>query len=264
MNIVAIIQARVSSTRLPGKVLMKLGEKSVVENIVDRVNRSKFVDDVVVATSTESSDDEVEKVLNESGIECFRGSLDNVLERFYLCAKSKSADTIIRLTGDNALVAPDIIDEAVKEFQKQVADYLYYKTSLPLGMCVEVFTFSALERAYREAVDTECIEHVTPYIRKNPHIFKAVNYSNLKDIDYSKLRFTMDTRSDYEFVKKIYNHFKTNDFSYLDIIRSLEEHPDWIKINCEVVQNEITYSGEQMALSEKYLKVRIENGVPYF
>lgn len=244
MKTVAIIQARASSTRLPGKVLMELGNKPMLINIVDRVRRSKKVDEIVVATSNESSDDIIVGLLSVNGIPIFRGSLNNVLERFYLCAKKYSADVVIRLTADNALVDPKIIDEAVTTFLNRNADYVYYKRSLPLGMCVEVFSFESLEKSYNDTSNGECLEHVTPYIRNNPELFKVMNYSDESDIDYSDLRFTIDTPQDFEFVSKIYDYFDYNSFSYEDIIVLLKHHPEWKLINQGIEQKIVQYTGE--------------------
>lgn len=244
MKTVAIIQARASSTRLPGKVMMALGGKPMLQNIVERIGRAETIDEVVVATSVMKSDDVVAELLKKEGIPCFRGSLDNVLERFFLCAKQHEADIVIRFTGDNALVSPELIDEAVKVFQDSDIDYLYYKKSLPLGMCIEVFSFSALRKAYEEAKDSECLEHVTPYIRKNPEMFRVVNYENKSDEDHSGLRFTLDTPQDYEFVSRIYDFFGSNTFSFADVLKALEIHPDWIAINSSIVQKTTKYKGE--------------------
>lgn len=238
MEIVAIIQARMSSTRLPGKVLMDLGGKPVLENIIERISRAKRVTSVVVATSTEKADDQIAKRFN-----CFRGSLENVLERFYLCAKKYRADIILRFTADNALIDPELIDNAIDAFtHTSVLDYLHYKASLPLGMGIEIFTFNALERAYNEANDAECLEHVTPYIVKNPTLFKVINYKD-NDEDHSSLRFTMDTAQDYEFVRCIYDYFGNNLFSYSDIIEVLKIHPEWLLINKDIIQNKVKYKG---------------------
>lgn len=241
---VAIIQARTSSTRLPGKVLMDLGGKPILINILERVERSRKVDEVVVATSDESSDDKIVDLLTAHNTRLFRGSLNNVLERFYLCAKNYAADVVIRLTADNALVAPEIIDEAVDFFLGGDIDYLYYKKSLPLGMCIEVFSFAALEKAYKEATDSECLEHVTPYIRNNRSMFRVMNYSDDSGVDHSDLRFTIDTPEDYEFVSKIYDSFESNGFSYKEILDVIDYHPEWKRINQGIEQNVVNYSGE--------------------
>lgn len=233
-----------TSTRLPGKVLMELQGKPVLQNIIERAERAKEIEEVVVATSMDESDDEIERFLHLIQVSCFRGSLENVLERFYLCACQHEAEVIVRLTGDNALVAPEIIDKAIKLFLTQGIDYLYYKSSLPLGMCIEVIRKSALEKAFMEADDPECLEHVTPYIRNNPNMFKTVLYEDKYDIDRSNLRFTMDTPEDYEFVSTIYHYFQGNDFSYEDILAAIEVHPEWVDLNKNIVQKKISYLGE--------------------
>ncbi len=243
MKTVAIIQARTTSTRLPGKVLMSLGGKPLIVNIVERANRAGMVDEVVVATSDERADDIIESLLAEIGVPCFRGNLNNVLERFFLCAKEHGADIIIRLTGDNALIDSRIIDEAVRFFVNQKVDYIHYKKSLPLGMCIEIFTFNALERAYYEAENEECLEHVTPYIYCNQDKFSVIDYMD-DDKDYSDLRFTIDTINDYNFVKKIYDNFSGNSFTYEDVLNLLEKHKEWTLINQKEVQNILIYDGE--------------------
>lgn len=244
MKTVAIIQARASSSRLPGKVLMELAGKPMLLNIVERTSRAKMINQVVVATSSEVTDNQIEELLNAQGISCFRGSLNNVLDRFFRCATKYHADVIVRITGDNALVDPKLIDEAIEIFLKREVEYIYFKQSLPLGMCIEVFTYSSLKRAFEEASNHECLEHVTPYIRVNTGYFKVLNYAEPAEKDFSHLRFTVDTREDFEFINRIYNSFDSNYFSYDDIIKILEKNPDWISINNKVVQNKISYRGE--------------------
>lgn len=244
MKTLAIIQARTTSSRLPRKILMDLGGKPLIVNIVERASRAELIDKVVVATSVEASDDIVEEVLVSRGISCFRGNLNNVLERFFLCAKEYRADIVVRLTGDNALIDPDIINEAVKVFIEKKVDYMHYKNSLPLGMCIEVFTFNALKIAYSEAKNEECLEHVTPYICCNPNKFSIVEYID-DSKNHSDLRFTIDTMNDYNFVKKIYDSFEDNSFSYEDILRLLEKHKDWTLINNKEVQTILEYDGEK-------------------
>ena len=244
MNTVAIIQARVSSTRLPGKVLKKLGKMTSIENICERVMRAETVDEVVVATSDEISDDDLYDTLINRGFNCFRGSLDNVLERFYKCAEKYNADTVIRLTGDNPFVASEIIDEAVGTFFEKKYDYLYYKDSFPTGICVEIFTFAALKKAYEEATDPECIEHVTPYIRYNPKLFNAIHFHDETDEDLSGMRFTMDTPEDYKFVKAVYEHFGDNGFSYQDVLKFVKDNPELTSINKGIEQRKVEYKGD--------------------
>ena len=244
MKIYAIIQARMSSTRLPGKILMELYGKPVIQNIVERVGRCEKINEVVVATSSDVTDDSVATFLQNHNINVFRGDLDNVLSRYYHCAKDYGADCVIRLTGDNALVDSEIIDEAIDIYQKNSIDYLDYKSTLPLGMAVEIFSFDALEKAYMGAENTECLEHVTPYMRENPHVFSIMSYINPSDEDHSNLRFTMDTMEDYEFVSCIYSYFRGNMFNYNDVLEVLSLHPEWILINQNITQKEVTYEGE--------------------
>ena len=244
MNVIAIIQARMNSSRLPGKVLLRLAEKPMLQNIIERASRSTKIDKVIVATSDQETDNPIEQLCNLHDYKCFRGDLENVLKRFYECAMEYKAQVIVRLTADNALIDPIIIDEAVEIFLREQVDYLYYKASLPLGMCVEVIGFEALEKAYKKATDKECLEHVTPFIRRNQQLFNVIEYKD-NDKDLSKLRFTMDTEKDYEFIKRIYECFETNSFSFMEVLNVLDNNPELTKINEDVNQNRVSYCGER-------------------
>lgn len=245
MRTAAIVQARMSSTRLPGKIMLPLKGKPVLQNIAERIRTAKNISDVIIATSAETSDDIVENFCMKSGIKVFRGSLNNVLERYYKCALRESADVIVRCTADNALIDGNIIGEAVNVFSSGGIDYLSYKKRLPLGMHVEVFSFAALEKSYHEAKNPECLEHVTPYMIKNPEKFRVLFFADGRDPDNSSMRFTMDTPEDYEFVKRVYDSFGTNIFTYGEILRVLSEHKDFLKINQDIQQKTLRYSGEK-------------------
>ena len=245
MKTIAIIQARMTSTRLPGKIIKTLGGKPSLINIIERISRAENLNKIIVATSDNTSDNIVEELCVQNNINCFRGSLENVLERFYMCAKFYNADVIIRFTGDNPLIDPQIINDALSYFNASDLDYLSYKKRLPLGMSVEIFSFKALEKSYLEAKDSECLEHVTPYMIKNTSIFKTFKFEDEHNEDNSDLRFTMDTIEDYEFIKKIYDFFASNNFSYEDVINLLKIHPEWTAINRNVKQTEISYKGEK-------------------
>ena len=245
MRTVAIVQARMSSTRLPGKIMLPLKDKPVLQNIAERIMTAKNISGVIIATSAETSDDIVENFCVKAGIKVFRGSLNNVLERYYKCALRESADVIVRCTADNALIDGNIIDEALNVFLSGELDYLSYKNGLPLGMHVEIFSFAALEKSYNEARDPECLEHVTPYMIKNTEKFRVSFFADDKDADNSSMRFTMDTPEDYEFVKRIYASFDTNIFSYGEILRVLSEHKDFLEINQNIHQKTLRYSGEK-------------------
>ena len=245
MKIVAIVQARMSSTRLPGKIMLPLKGKPVLQNIAERIMTAKNISGVIIATSAETSDDIAANFCMKSGIKVFRGSLNNVLERYYKCALRESADVIVRCTGDNALIDGNIIDEAVNVFSSGGIDYLSYKKGLPLGMHTEVFSFAALEKSYHEAKDPECLEHVTPYMIKNPDKFRVMFFADDKDPDNSSMRFTMDTPEDYEFVKRVYDSFSANIFTYSEILKVLSEHRDFLKINQDIQQKTLRYNGEK-------------------
>ena len=245
MKTAAIIQARMSSTRLPGKIMLPLKGKPVLQNITERIRTAKNINDVIIATSNESSDDIVENFCVKAGIKVFRGNLNNVLERYYECAVMESADVIVRCTADNALIDGNIIAEAVEVFSSSGIDYLSYKEGLPLGMHVEVFSFDALEKSYREAKDPECLEHVTPYMIKNPEKFRVLFFRDEKDPDNSSMRFTMDTPEDYEFMKRVYDSFGSNIFSYGEILQVLSSHSELLAINQNIHQNVLHYSGEK-------------------
>jgi spore coat polysaccharide biosynthesis protein SpsF len=241
--ILAIVQARMGSTRLPNKAMFKIKGIPVIEHVVRRVMGSKFIDKIVVATTMNRSDDVLEKYIKAKlkGCDVFRGSEENVLERFYLCAKRYKPEIIVRITADDPLKDPEIIDEAIKLIQKDGSiDYCSntLKPSYPEGLDVEVFRFSALEKAYKEAkLDSEK-EHVTPYIWKNPGKFKTQNYSYKEDL--SKWRWTLDKTEDFEFMKAIYEEFydKNPNFSYKSVINYLKNHPEIVGINSSIVRNE--------------------------
>ncbi len=245
MGIIAIIQARMGSTRFPNKVLTELCGKPMLWHIVNRVRQSEFVSDVVIATSVEQADDAVEQMAKENNILCWRGSQNNVLERFYDCATKYQADIVLRLTGDNALVDAGLIDMGITYFRENNFDYVYYREGLPLGMAVEIFTYAALKQAYENAEDAQCLEHVTPYLYKNPELFQCKHVPCVGE-DYSHLRWTMDTKQDKELVMDIYENLydKNQYFSFEDILKEYASHPQWLHMNEDVEQKKVTYSGE--------------------
>ena len=244
MKIIAIIQARMSSTRLPGKVLRNLNDNSVIFNIYHRVSMAHKINKVIVATSTEENDDVLYEYCHENNMNIFRGSLNNVLERYYECATSEKADIIIRLTGDNPLIDAQFIDKAIEIFSEKQLDYLSYCKQLPLGMGIEVFSYDSLKRTYNEAHNQECQEHVTLYMYKNPNSFSCLKYDDDTLHDNSNLRFTVDTEKDYDFACSIYKEFGETDFSYFDILELLKKKPQLVEINNSVVQKKVTYDGE--------------------
>lgn len=193
-----IIQARMGSNRLPGKILKPIGDKLLLEHILSRLTKLESETDIIIATSTDSKDDVVEQFCKEKSVRCFRGSEQNVLERYYLCAKQFGFDEIIRLTADNPFVDIEEIDNLIDLFRREKADYAESFDNLPVGIGAEIFTFEALEKDYNESSMPHHFEHVNEYILENPDKFKTVtlavpDYKNRPDI-----RITVDTREDYQ------------------------------------------------------------------
>ena len=249
MEITAIIQARMGSSRLPGKVLMDICGKPVLWHIVNRISKSKYIRNIVIATSDDKIDDAISRFAGNNGTYIYRGNQYNVLERYYKCACIYNTSVIIRLTGDNVLVDPHIIDNGIEYFNESGnLDYIYYREGLPVGMAVEIFTFRALEMAYYEAVDRECLEHVTPYIYKNSEKYKIERVKCI-GADYSHLRWTLDTKEDYLLLSEIYGTLYTNErsiFYYEDILEQYKHHEKWQFLNSSVRQKKIIYSGENL------------------
>lgn len=237
MKVIAIIQARMESTRLPGKVLKSVAGMPMLERIVDRICRSQNLDEVIVATSRNRSDDEIEDFCKKQHILCFRGDERNVLERYYLCAKEYQGEVIMRLTGDNVFVDAEIIDQAIDVFLlEEQLDYLYYREGLPLGVAVEVFTMEALERANKETGHPDCQEHVTLYMHRNPDTFSCMKY--VAKEDYGSFRLTMDTAEDYQVITMLYERLlkQGKEPTYKDAVEELLKDGELRKINSHVKQ----------------------------
>lgn len=214
----AIIQARMSSSRLPGKVLKPVKNMTILEYELERVKQSVEIDKIVVATSDDASDNIIEEILSRKYIDVYRGSLNNVLERFYKCSLNYNPDHVIRITADCPLIDPKITDAVIKLHLESDADYTsnVLPRTFPDGLDIEVMKFSTLEKVYNCAKEQDEIEHVTKYIHKYPDKFKI---SNLKyHTDLSNVRWTLDTLEDYEKLKQIIESFENNTFCLEDII----------------------------------------------
>jgi spore coat polysaccharide biosynthesis protein SpsF len=237
MKTVAIIQARMGSTRLPGKVLMRLAGEPMLARVVNRTRRSQTLDDVVVAITDLAQDDVLFQLCSARSWNCYRGSENDVLDRYYQTAHEYQADTIVRITADCPLIDPSLIDQCVKTFEASGADYvsntLPHRT-FPRGLDTEVFSFGVLENLWKENRNPDHREHVTLFIHKNIDSFRTAGVTN--DQDLSAQRWTVDTSDDFEFIKKIYDHFQNDLFSWRDVVRLLEEQPQWKQINAHVVQ----------------------------
>lgn len=240
INILAIVQARVSSSRLPGKVLKPILGKPMLEHQLERIDRCKNIDELIVATSNGSDDDEIEDICRRMGVYCFRGALDNVLDRFYKCAEQFNPRHVVRLTGDCPLSDPGMIDELIDFYRRSKCDYVSNSNppTLPDGLDAEVFSFDALKTAWGNAKLTSEFEHVTPYIRNHPEKFTVSSWTNREDL--SHLRWTVDEPEDFDLVKQIYEslYLKKPAFDLKDILRLLEFHPELVEINSGITRNE--------------------------
>ena len=239
-KIICIIQARFNSTRLPGKVLLDLEGKTVLERVVERAGRSILIDEIIVATTIREEDSEIARLCSIKGIGIYRGSEEDVLDRYYQAAKLMDAYHVVRITADCPLIDPKIIDRVIKTHLESNADYTsnILKETFPDGQDVEIFTIRTLKKAWEDAKLSSQREHVTPFIRNNAKLFKLVNVENEENL--SRQRWTLDEKRDYEMIKSIYEYFgkKKIDFGMMDILTFIREHPELEAINAGIKRNE--------------------------
>jgi glutamate-1-semialdehyde aminotransferase/spore coat polysaccharide biosynthesis protein SpsF (cytidylyltransferase family) len=238
----ALIQARMGSSRLPGKTLAELAGRPMLWHVVNRVRRAERVDEVVVATTDQVADDPIAQFCQQQGIGCFRGSEQDVLDRFYQAARSNAADVVIRITADCPLIDPEVVDKVLARFERGDCDYAcnVLRYTYPDGLDTEVFSFAALERAWREARKPSEREHVTPYLRTEN--FRNANVESESPVSPSQYRWTVDHPADLEFVRKVYEAFSGNGhFGFQDVFQLLRERPDLATIQGETITNEGYY-----------------------
>jgi spore coat polysaccharide biosynthesis protein SpsF (cytidylyltransferase family) len=242
-----IIQARMGSTRLPGKVLMDINEKSILENLIDRVSPAKTIDKIIVATTTNKEDDAIENFCRHKNVACYRGSGWDVLDRFYQAAKSLNPDIVVRITSDCPLHTHKVIDFVVYEFRQSGKDYFSNSNKEPDfledGFDTEVFTFASLEAAWKEAKLLSEREHVTPYI-KNSGKFSCGWKQYNADYQY---KLSVDSPEDFKAVATIFSELKEKkDFGQEEVMELLRKKPEILEIN----KNSIANSGYQKSLKE--------------
>ncbi|NLJ71752.1 MAG: NTP transferase domain-containing protein [Syntrophomonadaceae bacterium] len=247
MSTVAIIQARMSSSRLPGKVLNNIVGKPMLAHIVERLARVALINEIVVATSNEISDQPIYDFCQQNNINCYRGSLNDVLDRFYKTAMEYEAGRIIRITGDCPCVDPELVTQLINlSIEKQYdhvgiatgAGAIFDEARFPNGLDAESFNMQSLERAWKEAKKTTDREHVTPYIWRNKDIFKC---GSLKpDKDYSYIRLSVDHGEDFELITKIFEELYNPQKPFLmnDIIEFLYQNPELLKLNQDFIGKE--------------------------
>ena len=233
-----IIQARMGSSRLPGKVLMNSNNgMPLLYHVINQLRHCSKVKNLVIATTTNQEDDEIEKFANNNTVNVFRGSEKDVLDRYFQCAKKYSFSTIVRITSDCPLIDPQIVDKVIKQFFSGNYDYATNTLirTFPIGTDVEVFSFSVLETAWKNAQLPSEREHVTPYLR-NKGNFKTINVEN--DTNISNLRLTVDRIEDFELIKEILNNISINPIHLEDILELFSRKPELIEINKHINHNE--------------------------
>jgi spore coat polysaccharide biosynthesis protein SpsF len=275
LNTVAIIQARMGSSRLPGKVLMDIAGKLMIQRVVERARRAETLDLVSIATTIDPSDNPIAAFTISTGVACTRGNLHDVLDRYYHAARLHNADVVVRITADCPAIDPALVDQTVNTLIDGGYDFVAnrlpppFPRTFPIGLDVEVCTFAALQRAWREANQPFQREHVMPFVYEgvkldgqqpipntenyslstgiSPHGFKIalLNHSP----DYGSLRWTVDTAEDLEMMRRIFNFLEDkNDFTWYDLLAIVHKHPELIKINAQVRHKSMTEVDERSAV----------------
>lgn len=232
----AIIQARMGSTRLPGKVLAEIRGHPMLWHVVERTRAAETLDKVVVATTTQQADNVIVEFCREQGIDCFRGSEQDVLDRYYHAAREHAADAVVRITSDCPLIDPEIVDKTVRAFIAGHPDYASNRIvpTYPRGLDTEVMTFRALEIAWREARQPYQRTHVTPFLYENPDRFTILSVTGERD--YSAYRWTVDTPEDLELVRAVYARMQGDGFLLNDVVGLMEREPELADLNRSVAQ----------------------------
>lgn len=249
MKVVAIVQARMNSTRLPGKVMRPIGDVPMIEHVLRRLAGASEVDEIVLATSADPANAPLIRHVEGLGYACVAGSEDDVLDRFHQTARAHQADIVVRITADCPLTDPEVVDRAIRAFRAKPLDYLsnVAPPTYPDGLDVEVFSFAALDRAAREAVSSSDHEHVTPYLR-GPG-FRQACMSH--DEDFSHLRWTVDEQADLDVVRRIYDHFAPDrDFGWQKVLDLWRREPAIFRSNSGITRNE----GAAMGTGQKLWK----------
>jgi spore coat polysaccharide biosynthesis protein SpsF len=239
-KVVAIVQARMGSTRLPGKVLMELGGQTTLARVVARLSRSERVNQVVIATTTTTADEVIVKEAERNARAWFCGSEQDVLSRYLQAAEQFRADLVVRITSDCPLVDPDVVDRVISEALSSDADFASncIHRTYPRGLDTEVFTLDALRRVDDMCDQTHYREHVTPIFYERPDLFRVRSVTGSED--YTRFRWTLDTPEDLELIRAIYSRFDNrDDFGWREVVSLMEEHPELNEINSHVIQKAV-------------------------
>jgi spore coat polysaccharide biosynthesis protein SpsF len=262
MHTVAIIQGRMGSSRLPGKVLLDIAGKPMIQHVIERTRLAHLLDTVIVATTRDRSDDPVAQFCAKQGVPCDRGSAHDVLDRYYQAAKARQAQIVVRITADCPLIDPVVIDETVGLMSPDT-DFACnrlpppFSRTFPIGLDVEVCTFVALERAWRESTETFHREHVMPYLYQHVRLAKSSDEARLvergrssrgfniallnHDPDYGAQRWTVDTPEDLNFIREIFARLRANtQFTWYDVLHIIQNEPHLAQINAAVRHKTMT------------------------
>jgi spore coat polysaccharide biosynthesis protein SpsF len=244
MTTLIIVQARMTSTRLPGKVLLPLAGEPMITRLVQRLRRVQLASGIVIATTTNATDNPIAALCETLGVPSHRGSELDVLSRYADAAREHGADVVVRITSDCPLIDPALIDQVIATYEEGDSDYVsnMLPPSWPYGMAVEVFSAAALMQAHAEATQAAEREHVTPFIYWHPERYRLRNVES--PVDLSRHRWTVDTPEDYELVRRLFETLipAHPEFTQADILALLEAHPDWLAINQHIQQKPATDS----------------------
>ena len=249
MTTAIIVQARMTSTRLPGKVLLPIAGRPMLSYLLERLRRVRMADRIIIATTTNATDSPIVEFCSKEGVDCTRGSEPDVLARYFEAASHFKADTVVRVTSDCPLIDPQLIDHAITTFTEAAGDYDYASNmiaaSWPYGMAVEVFSAQALNTAHAEAKEDAEREHVTPFIYWRPGRYRIKSLTMLPDLSHH--RWTVDTPEDFELVRRIFESLypEKPDFTMTDVLALLDEHPTWELINCHIKQKIVTSADKE-------------------
>ena len=234
---VAIVQARMGSTRLPGKVLKDLEGETMLARVVQRLSRSRLINEVLIATTDRAADDAIVEECRRCSVQVFRGDEQDVLDRYFRAAQLSRAEAVVRITSDCPLIDPGVTDKTIAAFLKEMPDYASncIVRTYPRGLDTEVMTAQALERCWRSANQPYERTHVTPYIYQHPSDFKILSVTG--EADFSRHRWTVDTPEDLEFVRAIYARLKgRDDFLWPDVLTLLDREPTLLELNRSIAQ----------------------------
>lgn len=239
MRTVGVIQARMGSSRFPGKALATLAGKPALYWVIARAKMAASLDDVIVATSTEERDAAIAGLAVSAGVRCIRGSEEDVLARFIRVLELDPCDVVVRLTGDCPLIDPSVIDRVRYQFVPGQTDYVSLSGSFPNGLDTEVVSRDALLKAHRECRDLRQRGHVTPFIYMTPGMFSVSRV--VWPYDHAHLRWVLDTPEDYRFLTAVFELLEARQliprFSWTDVLEICEEHPDWLSLVSHLPRN---------------------------